>query len=123
MDRIIDVFPGHQQNQVRMQLANSLQGVVCQKLLPRVAGDGRILAFEIMIATPAVRHLIREGKMEQIHNVLVTGKEQGMIPMDHCIRLQYERGLISYDIAVSNSLDPESFRSLRVTRESETFGL
>jgi len=123
MDRIIDVFPGHQQNQVRMQLANSLQGVVCQKLLPRVAGDGRILAFEIMIATPAVRHLIREGKMEQIHNVLVTGKEQGMIPMDHCIRLQYERGLISYDTAVSNSLDPESFRSLRVTRESETFGV
>jgi twitching motility protein PilT len=122
MDRIIDVFPGHQQNQVRLQLANSLQGVICQKLLPRVAGDGRILAFEIMIATPAVRHLIREGKMEQIHNVLVTGKEQGMIPMDHCIRLHYERGLISYDVAVSNALDPESFRSLRVTRESETPG-
>ncbi len=77
MDRIIDVFPGHQQNQVRMQLANSLQGVICQKLLPRVAGDGRVLAFEVMMATPAVRHLIREGKMEQIHNVLVTGKEQG----------------------------------------------
>ncbi len=123
MDRIIDVFPGHQQNQVRMQLASSLQGVVCQKLLPRVAGDGRILAFEIMVANPAVRHLVREGKMEQIHNVLVTGKDQGMIPMDHCIRLQYERGLISYDTALSNALDPESFRSLRVTREPGSFGI
>ncbi len=118
MDRIIDVFPGHQQNQVRMQLANSLQGVICQKLLPRVAGDGRVLAFEVMMATPAVRHLIREGKMEQIHNVLVTGKEQGMMPLDHCIRIQYERGLISYDTALSNALDPESFRTLRLMRDT-----
>lgn len=119
MDRIIDVFPGHQQNQVRMQLANSLQGVVCQKLLPRVTGDGRVLAYEIMVATPAVRHLIREGKMEQLHNVLVTGKDQGMIPMDHCIRIQYERGVISYDTAVTHSQDPESFKSLRAVRSPE----
>jgi len=116
MDRIIDVFPGHQQNQVRMQLANSLQGVICQKLLPRVTSDGRILAFEILVATPAVRHLIREGRLEQLHNVLVTGKELGMMPLDHCIRIQYERGLISYDTALSNALDPESFRALRLMR-------
>ncbi len=116
MDRIIDVFPGHQQNQVRMQLANSLQGVICQKLLPRVTSDGRILAYEILVATPAVRHLIREGRLEQLHNVLVTGKELGMMPLDHCIRMQYERGLISYDTALSNALDPESFRTLRLMR-------
>ena len=119
MDRIVDVFPGHQQNQVRMQLANTLQGVVCQKLLPRVTGDGRVLAYEILVANPAVRHLVREGKMEQLHNVLVTGRELGMIPMDHCIRIQYERGLISYDTAMSHALDPESFKSLRALRGAD----
>lgn len=120
VNRIIDVFPGHQQNQVRLQLANTLQGVLCQKLLPNAAGDGRVLAYEIMIANQAIRHLIREGRIEQIHNVLVTGRDEGMIPLDHCLRTQYEQGLITYDVALSASLDPNSFKDLRSKRSLDS---
>ncbi len=112
IDRIIDVFPAHQQGQVRMQLASSLQGVICQQLLPLVAERGRVLACEVMMATPAIRALIREGKMQQIPNVISTGREDGMILMDRCIRGLYESGLVSYDTAVSRCQDPQTFKSL-----------
>jgi twitching motility protein PilT len=112
IDRIIDVFPAHQQAQVRMQLANTLQGVVCQQLLPLAADAGRVLAYEVLIATPAIRALIRDGKMQQVPNVISTSREEGMILMDRCIRTLYEQGLVSYDTAVSRCHDPHTFKSL-----------
>lgn len=119
VNRIIDVFPSAQQNQVRLQLANTLQGVICQKLLPLASGTGRILAYEVMLANNAIRHLIRDGRIEQIQNVLVTGREEGMMPFDYCLRMQYENGLISYDTAVSAALDPNSFKSRPARRPEE----
>jgi len=102
----------NQQAQVRMQLANTLQGVMCQQLLPRVADKGRVLAYEVLIATPAVRALIRDGKMQQVPNVISTGREEGMMLMDRCIRALYESGIISYDTALSRCQDPTTFKML-----------
>ncbi|MBQ7567637.1 type IV pilus twitching motility protein PilT [bacterium] len=113
INRIIDVFPSSQQNQVRLQLANTLQAVLCQRLLPNATGDGRVLAFEILLATQAVRHMIREGRIEQIHNAMLTGRNEGMMPLDYCLRALYEEGKISYDTAVSNALFPNAFESIR----------
>ncbi|NDD30313.1 MAG: type IV pilus twitching motility protein PilT [Proteobacteria bacterium] len=112
IDRIIDVFPAHQQAQVRMQLANTLQGVICQQLLPLVGERGRVLAYEVLVATPAIRSLIREGKLQQVPNCITTGREEGMLLMDRCIRTLYEQGVISYDTAVSRCHDPITFKSL-----------
>ena len=112
IDRIVDVFPAHQHAQVRMQLASTLQGVICQQLLPRVGERGRVLAYEVLVATPAIRALIREGKMQQVPNCISTGREEGMILMDRCIRTLYEQGLITYDTAVSRCHDPATFKSL-----------
>jgi twitching motility protein PilT len=122
IDRIIDVFPAHQQAQVRMQLANTLQGVVCQQLLPLVADKGRILAYEVLMATPAIRSLIREGKMQQVPNVISTGRDEGMILMDRCIRSLYEQGLISYDTALSRCQDPMTFKSLGEIQQRQRQG-
>ena len=116
IDRIIDVFPAYQQAQVRMQLASSLQGVVCQQLLPRAGERGRVLAYEVLIATPAVRKIIRDGKIELLHNVIQTGREDGMVMMDRSIRDLYEKGLISYDTALSRCHDAETFKSLSTSR-------
>lgn len=113
VNRIIDVFPASQQNQIRLQLANTLQAVICQRLLPNATGDGRVLAFEILLATQPVRHLIREGRIEQIPNVMLTSRSEGMMPLDYCLRALYEDGQISYDTAMSNSLFPASFESIR----------
>ena len=82
MDRIIDVFPPHQQQQVRVQLSNTLAGVVCQQLLPRADGRGRVASREVLVCTPAVGNLIREGKTHQIMNSIETGGQLGMISMD-----------------------------------------
>jgi twitching motility protein PilT len=112
VERIVDVFPPHQQVQVRMQLASSLQGIISQQLLPKVAERGRVVAVELLIATPAVRHLIREGKAEQIQNVLHTGKEFGMVAMDRSLRTLYEVGIITYDTALSRVRDADTFKRL-----------
>ncbi|WP_255491516.1 MULTISPECIES: type IV pilus twitching motility protein PilT [unclassified Actinotalea] len=99
IDRVIDVFPAHQQSQVRTQLASALQGVVCQTLCSRVGG-GRAVATEVLLATPAVRNLIREGKTHQIYSAMQAGAKQGMHTMDQHIadlvrsnRVTYENGL------------------------------
>lgn len=113
VNRIIDVFPASQQNQIRLQLANTLQAVICQHLLPNATGDGRVLAFEILLVTPAVRHLIREGRIEQIPNVMLTSRNEGMMPLDYCLRALYEAGQISYDTAMSSALFPASFEGIR----------
>lgn len=94
IDRIIDMFPPHQQNQVRSQLADVLIGVVTQRLLPRADGRGRVAAVEILIATPAVRNLIREGKTYQIISLMQTGSRFGMQTMEMSILQLCQRGII-----------------------------
>lgn len=109
IERIIDIFPPGQQDQIRVQLANTLQGVVTQQLLPTIDGTGRVLAAEVMVATPAVRTLIREGKIHQMSTVLQTGGRWGMQTMDLALRELVLAGKISLEIALKNSHDPDSF--------------
>ncbi|MCX7020151.1 MAG: PilT/PilU family type 4a pilus ATPase [bacterium] len=106
MERIISVFPAQQQKQIVMQLANSLQGVVAQDLLPRADGTGLVLAHEILVPTMAVRNHIRENAAHKIETVLMTGRKDGMISMDICLSDLYHRAIISYDTAVSRARDP-----------------
>lgn len=107
VDRIIDVFPSHQQLQVRTQLASTVAAVVSQTLLPRVDRGGRIAAFEIMIATPAIRNLIREGKTYQIVSEIQTGKRYGMIALDEHLQDLYAKGIISYESMIDAAQDPK----------------
>jgi len=93
--RIIDVFPGHQQNQIRSQLATVLKSVIYQKLIPNVEKNGRIPALEILFNTPAVSSLIREGKTFMIDNILETGQEQEMILFEKYISELYKQNKIS----------------------------
>jgi twitching motility protein PilT len=99
IDRVIDVFPAHQQQQVRVQLAGSLQGVVCQTLCRRADGRGRAVATEILVATPAIRNLIREGKTHQIHSALQAGGKYGMLTMDQHLAELVRTGVIRYETA------------------------
>lgn len=112
IDRIIDAFPAHQQQQIRVQLSVTLQGIVAQQLLPRMNGKGRIAALEILIATPAVRNIIREGKTHQLTSVIQTGLKFGMQPMDIALRDLYRRGNISYEEAMTHAIDQETFARL-----------
>lgn len=112
IERIIDVFPPHQQQQVRLQLSDCLQGVVSQLLLPRASGVGRVLATEIMTVTPGVRNLIREQSIEQIPTVIQTGSQYGMRSMDKSLKELYQSGIISYDVALSKAKNPEEFKQL-----------
>ena len=112
VERIIDVFPPHQQQQVKLQLADSLQGVVSQLLLPRASGIGRVLATEIMVATPSVRNLIREQATEQIPTVIQTGGQFGMKSMDKSLKELYQSGIITYEVALSKAKNPEEFKQL-----------
>lgn len=109
IDRIIDVFPPHQQQQIRIQLSLTLQGIVSQQLLPRLDGAGRVMAHEILIVTPAVRNLIREGKTHQIASVIQTGARFGMQTMDSCLCDLFRRGIISYQDALDRSTNQETF--------------
>jgi twitching motility protein PilT len=111
IDRIIDVFPAHQQNQVRSQLANVLLGVVSQRLIPKVDG-GRIPAIEVMIKNHAIENLIRENKSFQIDNVIETSSDQGMITMDKSLVELVRRGIVSVDNALGYSKDQKNFQML-----------
>jgi twitching motility protein PilT len=117
IDRILDVFPPHRQDEVKIQLADCLQGVVSQQLLSRCDQPGRVLAYEIMVATPAIRNLIREHATEQIPTALQTGAQYGMITMDACIKSLYERKVISKETAISRMRHPDEF-SLHGQREA-----
>lgn len=116
IDRILDVFPPYQQQQVKVQLADCLQGVVCQQLLPRCDRAGRVLACEIMVATSAVRHLIREHATEQIPTVLQTGAQFGMHTMDSCIQGLHAKGIISQETSLTHVKHPEQFALLSARR-------
>ncbi len=105
ISRIIDVFPSAQQGQVRTQLAATLQAVFTQRLLPRADGHGRVLAYELLVVTDAVRNMIRDNKPHQVHNVIQTGRALGMQLMDHMVRDLYEAGEITFETAMSAVTD------------------
>ena len=112
IDRVIDVFPPHQQQQVRVQLASALQGVVCQQLLPTAAGTGRAVACEILVATPAIRNLIREGKTHMIYSSMQAGGKFGMQTMDQSLAELVKAGKITFDIALERCHNTEDLAKL-----------
>lgn len=105
VDRIVDVFPAERQSQIRVQLANTLAGIIAQRLLPRVGG-GRVAAFEVLVATYAVRNLVREGKSPQLRNAIATGAEHGMQTLEAALSDLVARRLVAYDDACRASLHP-----------------
>jgi twitching motility protein PilT len=111
IDRMIDVFPPHQQPQIRSQLANILQAIVCQRLVPAIGG-GRVAAAEILIATSAVRNIIREGKTHQLEAVIQTGAEFGMQSMDRTLVNLVHSGSITYDEARNFAVDMDELDRL-----------
>jgi twitching motility protein PilT len=119
LSRMIDVFPADQQDQIRIQLASSLSAVVYQRLIPRVGG-GMIAAFEVLIGTPAVRNLIKEGKTHQLRNALVTGSKDGMVTLEQSLSTLVQNGVVSYDDAVARSLYPKEIESRARLRASVT---
>ena len=111
IERIIDVFPPHQQQQVKLQLADCLQGVISQLLLPAIA-KGRVLASEILVATPGIRNLIREQELEQIPTLMQTGSQYGMRTMDKSLKELFNHGLITLDVAMSKVKNLDEFKQL-----------
>jgi twitching motility protein PilT len=112
VDRIVDVFPAHQQAQVRTQVAMTLAGVIAQRLVLRADRAGRVAACEVMVGTPAVRNLIREAKTPQMVSVIQTGREQGMQTLDQALRDLYRSGEIALEDALAHVTDPEQFKRL-----------
>ncbi len=112
IDRIIDVFPPHQQSQVRTQLSTVLEGIISQQLMRRIDGKGRVLATEVMVRTPAISNLIREARIPQINTNIHTGSEFGMHSMDSSIAKLYKAGLIDYESACRYSVDIENLKKL-----------
>ncbi len=112
IDRIIDVFPPHQQQQTRVQLSTTLQGVITQQLIPTVDGQGRVVAAEVMIATPGIRNLIREGKVHQIYSAMQAGGRYGMQTMDMSLASHVKAGRITQQMAFERCHDPEELQRL-----------
>ncbi|KUK52141.1 MAG: Twitching motility protein [Desulfotomaculum sp. 46_296] len=108
IDRIIDVFPTGQQQQIRVQLANTIEGIVAQQLIPRMDKPGRVAALEILVANPAIRNMIREGKTFQIYSQLQTGGKYGMQTLDTSLRLLYQKRIISREEVLNRANDPDS---------------
>jgi twitching motility protein PilT len=109
VERITSVFPGEQQKQIILQLANSLQAVITQDLIPRADRRGRALAYEVMIANAAVRNTIRESNFHQLYNLVEIGRKDGMNTMDQCLHDLYHKALITYDAALTRARHPERF--------------
>lgn len=109
VDRIVDVFPPHQQQQIKTQLSEALVGVISQTLIPTVDGKGRVVACEIMVATPAIRNLIREGKTHQMPSIIQTGAKDGMQSMDQCLKALVMKNKISKEDAYLRAVDKASF--------------
>ena len=110
IDRVIDVFPPHQQQQIRVQLAAVLQGILSQQLFPRADHQGRVAAIEVMLATPAARSLIREGKTHQLPTVIQTNAKLGMQTMDKAIMDLVQKGLVAYEVAQEKLQSPDILR-------------
>lgn len=107
VDRVIDVFPPHQQQQIRVQFSSVLQGIISQQLLPKIDERGRVAAFEVMIATSAIRNLIREEKTHQIDTAIQTGGKIGMQTMDTSLINLYKKGFISHETVVNQATNPD----------------
>jgi twitching motility protein PilT len=107
IDRIVDSFPPHQGNQIRMQLSLALEAVLSQRLLPRLDGTGRVAVVEVLIANNAIRNLIREGKIHQMLTVMQTSSDQGMQTIDQALQRIYQEGLITVDEALLQASDPQ----------------
>jgi twitching motility protein PilT len=120
IDRIIDVFPPHQQGQVRTQLASTLRGVVTQTLVKRAGGVGRVVATEVLVTTPAVSNLIREGKTYQVASAMQAGRDQGMHTLDQHLADLVDSGQITQQAGLEKSLDAESF--MRLVQRTDTGG-
>ena len=114
IDRIIDVFPPHQQEQVKIQLSSVIQAVISQQLLPNIKCNGRVAALEIMVNTPGIQNLIREGKTNQIESVVQTGNKYGMKTMDMAISELYKKGAISMEIAMAYAVDREILKRFMI---------
>ena len=112
IDRIIDVFPSEQQEQIRVMLAGTLQGVLCQQLLPTADGTGRVAACEVMIATAAIRNLIREGKTHQMYSSIQAGKRFGMVTMDQSLAELVRAGRVTYEVAIDRANIVGEFKQL-----------
>ncbi len=112
VNRVIDVFPAFQQAQIRTQLSFSLEAVFCQQLIPNIDGRGRVLAAEVMVATQAIRSLIREDKAHQLASIIQTGGRFGMKTMNQALFDLYRKNHISFDDAISHSQDPDEIRRL-----------
>jgi twitching motility protein PilT len=111
IDRIVDVFPGDQQSQIRTQLASVLLGVMSLRLLPKVGG-GRIPATEILVVNHAVRNVIRDNKIYEINNIIHTSMEEGMVPLDKSLATLVRQGVVELDVAQNYVLDKDYFVSL-----------
>jgi len=112
MERIVGVFEGSAQRQIVLQLSNALQGIIAQELLPAADRTRRVLAYELLMATGAVRNLIRENQLHHLENILQTGRKDGMVLMDNCLHDLYCKCLITYDTAISRARQPD-----RITRQ------
>ena len=122
INRIIDVFPAHQQPQIRAQLSLVLEGIMCQALLPKASGDGRTMALEILIPNPAIRNLIREDKIHQIYSVMQTGQAgSGMQTFNQSLAHLYMKKLISLQTALSRSSLPDELQDM-INRGTSTVG-
>jgi len=108
VERIVDVFPPHQQPQICIQLATTIQGIISQQLVPRADGNGRVVAAEVLMATPAIRNMIRENKSHQIYSAIQTGSNAGMITMDKSLKQLYQQRLISLEEATKRAVSPDS---------------
>jgi twitching motility protein PilT len=122
MDRMIDVFPPGQQEQIRVQLANNIQAVVAQQLLPRAGSPGRIPAVEVMIASPAIRNLIRENKTHQLPSMIQTSAAHGMIAMDQSLRDLYLKGFVTLDEAMMRAVNVEELKKMINTPQGGSAG-
>lgn len=111
LERIVGVFEGSAQRQIVLQLSNALQGIIAQELLPAADRTRRVLAYEMLMATGAVRNLIRENQLHHMENILQTGRKDGMVLMDNCLHDLYAKCLITYDTAISRARQPD-----RITR-------
>ncbi len=117
VDRMIDVFPPEQQDQIRVQLSNNLLSIFSQQLLPRAGQPGRVAAVEVMIATAAVRNLIREAKAHQITSIIQTSAEVGMETMDQALRDLYQQSVITYEMAMQKAQNRDELKKLIYGRE------
>ena len=113
INRVIDIFPAHQQSQIRAQLSLVLEGILCQSLLPKANGTGRCMAMEVLVPNPAIRNLIREDKVHQIYSMMQTGQEKfGMQTFNQSLATLFFKKLITLELALQRSSNPDELQEL-----------